>query len=102
MPSCINMLRGTLEAIRNCSKELGQVNFDAYVRSNMDAKGGGKMKDPMDRPMERGEKTGPCPNCGYPVVVARKSRQTGELYFGCARPKRGRYKGCNFKGCRSH
>jgi len=60
------------------------------------------MKNPMDRPAMRGEKAGPCPNCGYPEVVARKSRKTGELYFGSARPKQGRYKGCNFKGCRSH
>jgi hypothetical protein len=32
------------------------------------------MKDPMDRPTERGEETGLCPNCGYPEVVARRSR----------------------------
>ena len=44
----------------------------------------------MERPDFRGEKTGPCPLCGYPVVVARKSRKTGELYFGCTRPKGGR------------
>lgn len=60
------------------------------------------MKNPMDRPTVRGEKTGPCPLCNYDEVVARKSRKTGELYFGCARPKRGRNMGCNFKGCRSH
>ena len=59
-------------------------------------------KNPMDRPEYRGEKSGPCPNCGYPEVVARKSRKTGELYFGCARPKKGPTTGCNFKGCRSH
>jgi len=59
-------------------------------------------KNPMDRPERRGEKTGPCPKCGYPEVVARQSRTTGELYFGCARPKMAKGLGCNFKGCRSH
>jgi hypothetical protein len=39
------------------------------IRLAPQSKGGGKMKDPMDRPMERGEKTGPCPNCGYPEVI---------------------------------
>ena len=58
--------------------------------------------NPMDRPNFHQQKTGPCPKCGYPEVVARKSRKTGELYFGCNRPKQGRNKGCNFKGCRSH
>lgn len=38
------------------------------------------MKDPMDRPTEWREKSGPCLKCGYPEVVARKSRKTGELY----------------------
>jgi len=59
-------------------------------------------KDPMSRPECAGEETGPCPVCGYPKVVARKSRKTGELYFGCAAPKYGPKRGCNFKGCRSH
>ena len=59
-------------------------------------------KNPMDRPETRDEKTGPCPKCGFDFVVARKSNITDELYFGCARPKQGRERGCNFKGCRSH
>jgi prevent-host-death family protein len=59
-------------------------------------------KDPMDRPRHRGEKGPPCPKCGWSETVGRKSRVTGELYFGCARPKRGPKGGCNFKGCRSH
>jgi len=58
-------------------------------------------KNPMNRPSYWKEVGGPCPLCGGPTV-ARKSRKTGELYFGCARPKRGRTSGCPFKGCRSH
>ncbi len=60
------------------------------------------LKNPMDRPDYRKEKGGPCPNCRWHETVARKSRTTGELYFGCSRPKKGRAEGCNFKGCRSH
>jgi hypothetical protein len=59
-------------------------------------------KNPNDRPDFWKEKGGPCPNCGWPETVAQKSRKTGELYFGCARPKQGPKHGCNFKGCRSH
>ena len=59
-------------------------------------------KDPMDRPDFWKQETGPCPKCGCPVVVARQSRTTTELYFGCARPKVGPRGGCNFKGCRRH
>ena len=59
-------------------------------------------KDPMSRPDYSGEETGPCPVCEYPIVIARKSRKTEELYFGCAAPKYGPKRGCNFKGCRSH
>jgi len=60
------------------------------------------MKDPMERPTTHKEKAGPCPKCGWHETVARKSRTTDELYFGCSRPKHGRTGGCNFKGCRSH
>jgi len=59
-------------------------------------------KDPMSRPDYAGEETGPCPVCGHSILIARKSRKTGELYFGCAAPKYGPKRGCNFKGCRSH
>jgi prevent-host-death family protein len=69
---------------------------------NDDAAWGRLRKDSMDRPSYQGEKGGPCPKCEWPETVSRKSRTTGELYFGCARPKRGRTGGCNFKGCRSH
>lgn len=58
--------------------------------------------NPYSKPGSWKEKGGPCPKCGWHETVARKSRVTGELYFGCARPKRGRTAGCNFKGCRSH
>ncbi|MBL8214680.1 MAG: hypothetical protein JNK87_28420 [Bryobacterales bacterium] len=61
-----------------------------------------RLKDPMEQPSYRGEKAGPCPNCDWPETVARQSRTTKELYFGCARPKRGPAEGCNFKGRRSH
>lgn len=59
-------------------------------------------KNPIDRPSFRGEKGGPCPKCDWPETVGRMSRTTGELYFGCSRPKKGPTAGCNFKGCRSH
>jgi DNA-3-methyladenine glycosylase I len=58
--------------------------------------------NPMQRPTEWKEKGGPCPICRWPETRARRSRTTGELYFGCARPKRGPRGGCPFKGCRSH
>jgi hypothetical protein len=88
--------------------------FVRELRSGWDAEGsnGGSRaspklsshtpKNPVESPDRRGEKGGPCPKCGWPETVARRSRKTKELYFGCARPKAGRTKGCNFKGCRSH
>ena len=54
-----------------------------------------------DRPSFWKEKGPACPLCGAPTV-GRRSRKTGELYFGCTRPKRGAKGGCPFKGCRSH
>lgn len=58
-------------------------------------------KDAMQQPDYWKEKGSSCPKCGADTV-ARKSRKTGELYFGCTRAKRGATGGCNFKGCRSH
>ena len=49
--------------------------------------------DPMSLPSYKGEKSGPCPVCGHPIVIARQSRKTGELYFGCAAPKYGQTRG---------
>ena len=54
------------------------------------------VKDPMERPANPQDKSGPCPLCGSPTK-ARRSRKTGELYFGCTN-----YPNCTFKGCRSH
>lgn len=62
---------------------------------------GALLKDPMAHPDFHGQRGGPCPLC-MADTVARKSRTTGELYFGCTRPKRSATGGCNFKGCRSH
>ena len=58
--------------------------------------------NPVETPASWKQKGGPCPICKWPETVARRSRTTGELYFGCARPKRGPKGGCPFKGCRSH
>jgi len=63
---------------------------------------GHERPNPMERPTSWKEKGGPCPICKWPETVARRSRTTGELYFGCARPKHGPKGGCPFKGCRSH
>ena len=62
-------------------------------------------KDPKEAPERRGEKGGPCPACKlyYDIevpTVARKSKKTGELYFGC--PNYGPPYYCTFTGCRSH
>ncbi len=60
-------------------------------------------KTPYSRPDFRGERaTGPCPDCGYPYVYARRSFRTGELYFCCGSTKMYNPKKCNFKGCRSY
>lgn len=59
-------------------------------------------KDPDSKPDYRGQRGGRCPKCKRADTVARKSRKTGELYFGCTAPKRGQSDGCNFKGCRTH
>ena len=37
-------------------------------------------KDPKGKPERRGEKGGPCPDCGSPTV-ARVQPDTGKLYF---------------------
>jgi hypothetical protein len=52
-------------------------------------------KHPMEKPERRGEKGGPCPDCGNPTV-ARKQPGTGKLYFGCTNYAGG----CRFNGCR--
>lgn len=102
-PGCKASGRATMTKIKahdqsvTLSHAFADARISLYRRSRCEMK-----KNPMDRPSERGEKTGPCPKCGFPEVVARKSRKTGELYFGCARPKQGPFRGCNFKGCRSH
>lgn len=61
-------------------------------------------KDPMDRPEQAGEFGGRCPDCklrGTDVpTIARRSRVTHELYFGC--PNFGPPHYCRFNGCRSH
>lgn len=54
-------------------------------------------KDPMAMPGHQGEVGGPCPLCGS-ETVARQSRTTGELYFGCTNFAAG----CRFNGSRSH
>ena len=46
-------------------------------------------KDPSDRTSYRGEEGAPCPSCEGHETVGRKSRATGEDYFGYSRPKRG-------------
>jgi DNA-3-methyladenine glycosylase I len=58
--------------------------------------------NPIERPASWKQKGGPCPICKWPETVSRRSRTTDELYFGCARPRRGSKGGCPFTGCRSH
>jgi len=53
------------------------------------------LPDPMQKPNLKGEKGGPCPECGG-QTVARQQRGTGKLYFGCENYTRG----CRFNGCR--
>jgi hypothetical protein len=59
--------------------------------------------DPRSRPQVRGERGGACPECkkrlGIEVpTIARRSKKTHELYFGC----RNFMLGCRFNGSRSH
>jgi hypothetical protein len=60
------------------------------------------QKDAMERPATWKERGGLCPECREKGIksptVARRSRKTSELYFGCE----GFLRGCRFKGCRSH
>lgn len=55
------------------------------------------FKDPMQKPDRKGEKGGPCPECGSPTV-AHEQKGTGKLYFGCTNFAGG----CRFNGCRDH
>lgn len=87
--------------IKSINKEENKYSYK-YISKNTDTDVN-NIKDPFSRPVFSGEKaSGSCPICGYPVVVAKRSYKTGELYFRCASTKKDNGRSCNFKGCRSY
>lgn len=87
--------------IKSMNKEENKYSYK-YISKNNDTETY-NIKDPFSRPGFSGEKaSGSCPMCGYPVVVAKRSYKTGELYFRCASAKKDDGRSCGFKGCRSY